>query len=121
VSTHSLRAHGQARYALKLPGSGRAWQVALGIAAAILLLALLLAGDKSLIALLGRYQERAQLTGQIEELQGVNQKWRQQVQELEAQPKAVEPIAREELGLVRAGELVYRFVPPRDAERKEKR
>ena len=38
---------------------------------------------------------------------------------LEAVPAAIERVAREEFGLVRDGEILVRFVPPRDAGKGE--
>jgi cell division protein FtsB len=111
-------------WTLKIPGSGRLWKIALGLAAAALCLLVLFTGDKSLVSLLAMYKQRAQAVAEIADLKKTNQKLQQQIGDLRVHPEAVEPIAREELGLVRIRELVYRFVPApaapsRDASRPE--
>jgi cell division protein FtsB len=94
-----------------VPGSGRLWKLALGLGAVGVFLLVLFAGDKSLVSLLDMYKARARAAAEIADLKKTNQKLQQQIGELRTHSEAVEPIAREELGLVRRGELVYRFVP----------
>jgi cell division protein FtsB len=71
----------------------------------------LFAGDKSLVSLLSLYKDRDRLAQELVEVEKTNQRLKDQINELRTHPQAVEPIAREELGLVREGERVYRFVP----------
>jgi cell division protein FtsB len=102
-------------WSLKIPGSGKLWKVALGVAAVSLFLGVLFTGDKSLFSLLALYKERDRLAAEISDIQKTNFKLSQQITELRAHPQAVEPIAREELGLVQNGEIVYRFIPAQAA------
>ncbi len=101
------------QWTLKIPGTGRVWKIVLGLTGVLVFLMVLFAGDKSLLSLLSLYKERDQQALEMADMQKTNQKLKQQIAELRAHPQAVEPIAREELGLVRAGELVYRFIPER--------
>lgn len=101
----------ESSWTLKIPGSGRLWKALLGLAAAGVFLMVLFTGNKSLVSLLALYKERAHAAAEISDLKKTNLKLEQQIGDLRAHPEAVEPIAREELGLVRSRELVYRFVP----------
>lgn len=104
-------------YLLKIPGTGRGWRfllAGLGLAA---LAAIFLLGSKNLPKLISLYQERKTLAAQIEDVKNTNQRLERQIHDLRVNPQAVEPIAREELGLAAPGELIYRFVPPRTASR----
>lgn len=114
----------ESSWTLKIPGSGRFWKLTLGLAVVAILLMVLFTGDKSLVSLLALYKDRARAAAEITDLKKTNQKLQQQIGDLRVHPEAVEPIAREELGLVRSRELVYRFVPapvdtPREANRSE--
>jgi cell division protein FtsB len=93
--------------------------MALGLAAVALCLFVLFTGDKSVVSLLALYKQRAQAVTEIADLKKTNQKLQQQIGDLRVHPEAVEPIAREELGLVRSRELVYRFVPAPAAPSRE--
>jgi len=100
------------RYVLKVPGTGRVWWwVILGLST-VLILILLAAGEKSIFKVIALYHEQKQLFNQIEEIKVKNKKLQQQIEDLRTDAKAVERIAREELGMVRRDEIVYRFVSP---------
>ncbi len=108
------------QWTFKLPGTGRVWKAVLGLVGALILLMVLFAGDKSLVSLLSLYKDRDRLAQELVEVEKTNLRLKDQINELRTHPQAVEPIAREELGLVRAGERVYRFVPePVSAEEKD--
>jgi cell division protein FtsB len=83
---------------------------AIVLGSAIALAALVLGslfGDRGMLQLL-RQQRRSQaLALEIEHLQQENARLAEQVRALRAEPRAVERLAREELGLVRAGETVF--------------
>ena len=104
--------HEQTLRVVRLPGSGRRWGILATGVAAVLLLLVLFAGEKNLPRWVGLSQERRALHTRIEALKEQNNRLRRQIQELEADPRAVAPIARSELGLVYPGEILYRFVPP---------
>jgi len=62
-----------------------------------------------LVKYFGMLKEDRELSGEIEALVGENQKLRDEITALRSDPNAIEKIAREELGMVKDGELVYRF------------
>lgn len=101
------------RYTLRVPGTGRLWRwVAFGLGP-MLAIALLFWGEKSVLRIWALHQETQRTQQQVEALTVKNQRLRNQIETLRRDPRAVERIAREELGLVRADEMVYRFVSPR--------
>jgi cell division protein FtsB len=105
------------RYVVKVPGTGRLWQgLLLGLGLS-LILALLLTGKKSIFTVISLYREQESLAEQIAELKTENEKLTQQIEDLKTNSKAVERIAREELGMVRGDETVYRFVSPEVANK----
>jgi cell division protein FtsB len=100
------------RYVFRVPGTGRIWWSVLTGLGIVIILVLLMAGEKSLFKVIALYREQEHLIAQIEEMKGQNEKLGQQIEDLKTDPKAVERIAREELGMVRKDETVYRFVSP---------
>lgn len=98
-------------YMLKVPGTGRGWRILLALLGLTLLLLIFFAGTKNLPKLMALTREHRKLSLQIEEVQASNQHMQRQIADLQADPRAVEPIAREELGLAAAREWVYRFIP----------
>ncbi len=79
---------------------------------AILLLALVAAsviGNRGLIRLYQMHRTKAALTREIEQLAATNAALAEEVRALRTDRSRVEAIAREELGLVKPGELVYEF------------
>ena len=80
--------------------------------AILFLLALVVAsvvGNRSLLRLYHMHRERAALEREIEQLTAANAALAEEVRTLRTDPARVEAIAREELGLVKPGELVYEF------------
>ena len=75
----------------------------------VFLLAASLLGDRGLIRLIQMQQTRAALTREVEQLNATNAALADEVRALRTDPGRVEAIAREELGLVKPGELVYEF------------
>ena len=87
----------------------------------ILLLVLVVAsivGNRGLLRLYHMQQTRAALEREIEQLTAANAALAEEVRALRNDPGRVEAIAREDLGLVKPGELVYEF---RTAARPERR
>ena len=80
--------------------------VLLGLAAASVL------GNRGLLRLYEMHQERAALEREVEQLGAANARLAEEVRGLRMEPGGIERIAREELGLVKPGELVYEFRPP---------
>ncbi len=79
-----------------------------------ILLAASLLGERGLIGLIQMRQTRAALAREVERLTATNAALADEVRALRTDPGRLEAIAREELGLVKPGELVYEFrvVPP---------
>ncbi|MCD4813397.1 septum formation initiator family protein [bacterium] len=99
-------------YVLKVPGTGRVWWGIMLSFSFVLISLLLLMGEKSFLKVITLYRERILLASQIEDIETNNKKLTQQIEDLKKGPNAVERIAREELGMVRQDEIVYRFVSP---------
>ncbi len=82
--------------------------------ALLFLLALVVAsvmGNRSLIRLYQMHRDRVAIEREIEQLTTANAALAEEVRTLRTDPARVEAIAREELGLVRPGDLVYEFRP----------
>lgn len=78
----------------------------------ILLLVLVVAsivGNRGLVRLYHMQQSRTALEREIEQLTAANAGLAEEVRALRNDPGRVEAIAREDLGLVKPGELVYEF------------
>lgn len=74
-----------------------------------LLLFLSLLGDRSLLQLYRMVQVKTALERQIEDLKQENTLLRQEVEAMRRFPSRSEEIARQDLGLVLPGEIVYQF------------
>ncbi len=92
-------------------------------ARAILGLALLLLaihdvfGSHGLLAMRRTQSQMHELRGQIDRLNQENSDLGNQVQALRTNPKAVERIAREEMGLARPGEMIFKLPEqPQDSQ-----
>ena len=80
--------------------------------AVIFLLALVVVsvmGNRSLLRLYQMHRDRAALEREIDQVTSANVALAEEVRGLRTDPARVEAIAREELGLVKPGELVYEF------------
>jgi cell division protein FtsB len=93
----------------------RRWLALLGLTvAAFVLLKLLLSlllSDMGIFTLLDLHRTRRDLQQEITDLQEQNAALTDQVHALRSDPVYIEALAREELGMVRPGEKVYRLVP----------
>lgn len=89
----------------------RGWLVVL-----VILLALfawgLTAGDHGVWRLQQLHQRQAHLQQQISRLRQENERLRSRIQALRHNPSYIERLARQQLGLVRPGEVVYRLHDP---------
>jgi cell division protein FtsB len=96
----------------RLPGKTRPSPLRHLRLAILFLMALVVAsvmGNRSLIRMYQMHRDRATLEREIEQLTAANATLAEEVRTLRADPARVEAIAREELGLVKPGELVYGF------------
>ena len=69
-------------------------------------------GDYSLWDMLRLRRDRAALESRLAAVRAQNDSLREFADRLEHQDTAVERIAREQFGMIREGELLYRFAPP---------
>ena len=98
----------------RLPGKHRPSLLRHLRLAILFLLALVVAsvmGNRSLLRLYQMHRDRTTLEREIEQLTAANTALAEEVRSLRADPARAEAIAREELGLVKPGELVYEFRP----------
>ncbi|MDE2059310.1 MAG: septum formation initiator family protein [candidate division NC10 bacterium] len=70
-------------------------------------------GKKSLVKVLQMSKTRTELQQEITRLRQVNEELDREIRAFVNNPGQVEAIAREDLGLVKPGEIVYQFGPPR--------
>ena len=70
-------------------------------------------GKKSLVKIFQMSKTRTELQQEITRLRQVNEEIAREIQALAHNPSQVEAIAREDLGLVKPGEIVYQFGPQR--------
>lgn len=66
-------------------------------------------GNRSLVKIYQMSKTRAELHREIGRLRQANQELALEVQSFKSDPGQVEAIAREELGLIKPGEVVYQF------------
>jgi cell division protein FtsB len=80
------------------------------LALALLLLAIHdVFGEHGLLAMRRTQSQMKELRGEIDRLNQENSALSKQVQALRTDPKAVERIAREEMGLARPGEMIFKL------------
>ena len=84
----------------------RVLNVLLGFATVVVMVDALV-GEKGLVARLRAHHEYQQQAAALERLKGHNAELRQKAASLRDDPAAIEAIAREELGLIRDGELLF--------------
>ena len=82
----------------------------------LLLLGFALFGDRGVLKVYKTYQQKVELEQKISDLEKTNVELRQQIEALRTDLKAVENIARRELGMVRPDEQVYQF--PSDEQKR---
>jgi cell division protein FtsL len=78
----------------------------------VALIAASVLGNRSLVRLYQMHVEKGALASEVEQLKATNATLAEEVRGLRTDPARVEAIAREELGLVKPGEIVYEFRPP---------
>lgn len=88
------------------------WLVFIAVLATVIAVSSVV-GKKSLVKVLQMSKTRTELQRQITRLKQGNEKLTRDIQAFTDNPGQVEAIAREDLGLVKPGEIVYQFGPPR--------
>jgi cell division protein FtsB len=74
-------------------------------------------GSHGFLAMRRSQKELEQLRGEIEKLQQENRELADHVEALRTDPKTIERIAREEMGLARPGEMIFKLPAPPAAEK----
>ena len=64
-------------------------------------------GDRGILQLMAQRQRALELAREIEEIRGENARLAAEIHALRTDPRAIERIAREQLGLARPGETVF--------------
>ena len=64
-------------------------------------------GDRGILQLVHQKEREAELALQLEELRGENLRLAEEIQSLRTDARAIERLAREQLGLARPGETVF--------------
>ena len=88
----------------------RNWTMLLAAALALLFLQDIF-GTHGLIAMRRSQKEAKQVQEEISQLDEENRKLEEKVQRLKSDPAAIERIAREEMGLARPGEYIFKLPP----------
>lgn len=97
---------------LAVAKSTRKRRLAFIVALAILIATLSLVGKRRLFKIYQMSRIRTELQMEIKRLRQVNGELAQEIQAFARYPSRVEAIAREDLGLVKPGEIVYQFRSP---------
>lgn len=63
-------------------------------------------------------QKNKELGQNIKKLEAENLALKQEKEKLEKDPEYLESVAREKLGIVKKGEIVYKFVPEKEKKKK---
>ena len=77
----------------------------------ILLLGFALFGDRGVLKVYKAYLQKTEMEEKITALEKTNQELREEIDALRSDLKAIENIARRELGMVRPDEQIYQFHP----------
>ncbi|HTX13900.1 MAG TPA: septum formation initiator family protein [Candidatus Baltobacteraceae bacterium] len=88
------------------------WFVALGLA---LLLLQDVFGNHGVLAMRRSQQEAREVQRQINQMNEENRQLEEKVKALKTDPQAIERIAREEMGLARPGEYIFK-IPPKPGD-----
>jgi cell division protein FtsB len=98
-----------------LPAIWRRLLVALGVALTVWMVFYAVYSPNGWIAYRQKRAAYQHLSQEHQQLEKENEELRHRIKELKTDPRAIEKIAREEFGLVRPGEYVYRLPPSQPA------
>lgn len=87
------------------------------IAALAMLLLQDIFGNHGVLAMFRSQKQAAEIRKQIDELDAENRKLQDRVKSLKTDPAAIERIAREEMGLARPGEYIFKIPPKQPASK----
>ncbi len=71
-------------------------------------------GDKGVLHLLRLQNELSRIKEANKGTEAENRKLREEVRRLQNEKRYIEEIARKELGMVKEGEIIYQFDPPKN-------
>jgi len=77
-------------------------------------------GDKGVLHLFRLQKELARIKEANRSIEEENRNLREQVRRLQNEKRYIEEIARKELGMVKEGEILYQFDPPKSHEEPSK-
>ncbi len=77
-------------------------------------------GDKGILHLFRLQKELVRIKETNKNIEEENRKLREQVRRLQNEKRYVEEIARKELGMVKEGEILYQFDPPKNNQEPSK-
>ncbi len=89
----------------------RRWGSAIFVLLLMALVAHVLFAEHGFLAMRRAQKEVEKLRQEIAQLNADNQKLSNEIQALKTDPKLIEKIAREEMGLARPGEMIYKLPP----------
>lgn len=72
-------------------------------------------GTHGVLAMRRSQREAAEIRKEIQKLNDENRRLQDRVKDLKSDPQAIEQIAREEMGLARPGELIFKL-PPKNSD-----
>jgi cell division protein FtsB len=90
----------------------RRWLVALGCLLFLLFSLHQILGENGYLTLRARQREVRQLENEVRRLAEENQRLDREINRLRNDPRAIERVAREEMKLVRPGEVIYTLPAP---------
>jgi cell division protein FtsB len=88
------------------------WLVFLAVLAILIAVSSVI-GKKSLVKVIQMNNTKTELEEEVAQLRAVNERLAKEIRTFADNPGQVEAIAREDLGLVKPGEIVYRFGRPK--------
>ena len=80
-----------------------------GVALLVLVLMHTIFGPYGVLSMRRSQQEIQQLQGEIDRLDKENQQLSGEIRALQSDPSAIEKVAREDMGLARPGEMIFRL------------
>jgi cell division protein FtsB len=73
-------------------------------------------GKKGLLQLEGMRHKKVALQGEVKQLEGENKALKDKIRALRSDKREIEKLARDELGLVKPGEVIYQFIYEKEGE-----
>ena len=77
-------------------------------------------GEKGILHMMHLQKELSKIQQDNRQIEMENQKLKEEVRRLKVEKRYIEEIARKELGMVKEGEVVYQFDPPKNEKERTK-